>query len=102
MKDDDGSDIDDEDEPEEATANNAALEELAAELADEMGDFSLALAAKRLPAVPSVREVEALLECARNEPRDYLMLRILYYTGVRAHEMSNLTFADISHDDGTV
>lgn len=87
-------------------ARNAAIRamdrEIADELADEIGDVPVELAVKQLPAVPSVREVRTLLDCAKVEPRDYLMVRIFYYTGIRVAELSALTFADVSQDDETV
>lgn len=85
---------------------NAAIRamdrEIADELADEIGEVPIEMAVKQLPAVPSVREVRTLLDCARVEPRDYLIVRIFYYTGIRVAELTGLAFADISQDDETV
>lgn len=94
-------DDDDADEVRKATYR-AMDREIAAELADEIGEVPIEMAVKQLPAVPSVREVRTLLDCARVEPRDYLMLRIFYSTGVRVAELSGLVFADVSQDDETI
>ena len=76
------------------------VKELASELRDEIGNLPIEDAIKHLPAVPSVREVRTLLDCAKDEPRDYLALRIFYYTGIRLSELEKLRFADV-FDDGS-
>jgi integrase/recombinase XerD len=87
---------------ESASGLNGMLTEIAMELQDELGVLSLELVGKRLPAVPSAREVRTLLDCAKDAPRDYLILRLLYFTGMRVGELANVRFADVSHDEGTI
>lgn len=79
---------------------HAMAAEIASELEDEMGPLSLELAVKALPAVPTVREVKSLLLAAQSELRDYLAMRIPYYTGVRVGELAAFCLADF-FDDGT-
>jgi integrase/recombinase XerD len=81
---------------------SAVEAEIASELEDELGEIALHSPMRRLPAVPSVREVRTLLDCAREEPRDYLVLRLLYYTGTRVSELAAICFADVSQEDATV
>ena len=76
--------------------------EIAAELADELGGIAPELAIKRLPAVPTVREVRRLLDCTKEDPRAHLIVRILYATGIRAGELAALHFAHVAFDVGTI
>lgn len=78
----------------------AMAAELASELADEIGVEAFERHVKHLPAVPSVHEVNRLLNAARDEPRDYLIIRLLYYTGMRVGELAALCLADVQFDDG--
>jgi integrase len=78
---------------------HAMAAEIAAELADEMGDLDVDLARKTLPAVPTVREVRSLLDVTRPEARDHLIMRLLYYTGIRVGELAALCFADVRDDE---
>lgn len=75
---------------------------MAAELADELGVQTASLAGKHLPAVPTVKEVRTLLDCAKSDPCDYLMLRIFYYSGIRLGELAALRFADVFDDNATI
>lgn len=90
----------------EVTANGDVsgwLAEIVAELRDEFGgDLPIEVALKKLPATPSTREVRELIESARDHPRNYMILRLFYYTGVRVSELAHLCFADVSYDAGTV
>jgi len=84
----------------EAHAHNI-IAEIVDELGDEIPGMPFADAIKHLPAVPTVREVRTLLEVAKDDARAYLILRLLYYTGIRVGELAVLRFADVSSDDGT-
>ena len=65
------------------------------ELVDELGDA--ALTGKHLPAVPTRREIRRLIQAAR-PPRDRLIMRLLYATGVRVGELVKLQAADVRSD----
>lgn len=62
---------------------------------------------RRLPAVPSRRELSDLLETVREagengsvkDRRDYLILRLLYATGCRRSELSRMLTADLYLDE---
>lgn len=62
---------------------------------------------RRLPAVPSRRELSNLLETVREagengsvkDRRDYLILRLLYSTGCRRSELSRMLTADLYLDE---
>lgn len=53
------------------------------------------------PAVPTPQEVAALLK-APDSPRDALIFRLLYATGMRVGELTRLRFADLNHQDRTL
>lgn len=63
------------------------------ELAGELGVEEL-VRGERLPAVPTRAEMRQLLQ-APDLPRDRLMFRVLYASGVRVGELVQLTFADV-------
>ncbi|CAM9319903.1 unnamed protein product, partial [Phaeothamnion confervicola] len=59
-------------------------------------------AKKTLPATPTREEIRQLLEAPsltdRTGPRDRLILRTLYATGIRLAELCALKFADINYE----
>lgn len=89
------------DDKDDGAAVGVTAGEMLAEMRAEFGDLATGLPMKHLPGVPTVREVHALLDSAKDEPRDHLILRILYYTGVRVGELEALRLADMSFYDGT-
>ncbi|MFQ6050623.1 MAG: site-specific tyrosine recombinase/integron integrase [Candidatus Hydrothermarchaeota archaeon] len=52
---------------------------------------------KRPPSYLSISEVKLLIDTASNE-RDYLMIYLLYYTGIRVSEIVNIRVQDIDFD----
>ena len=59
--------------------------------ADKNGD--------RLPAVLARSEIHELLEAARPEPRDYLLFRTFYASGMRISEVAGILIADLYLDE---
>lgn len=53
---------------------------------------------ERLPAVPTRQEVFQLISAPDN-PRDRLLFRVLYASGIRIAEMCNLLFADVHYTE---
>lgn len=68
-------------------------QEWAVELGDEVTDTAK-LEGKRLPAVPTRAETLTLLQVP-DDPRDQLIFRTLYSTGLRVGELTTLVFADL-------
>jgi len=73
-------------------------EEIAAELAAEFPDAEV-LKGARLPAVPTRGEVTVYMQSAKVDPRDYLISRIFYASGIRLGELVALLFADVLWDE---
>lgn len=76
-------------------------EEIQAELADEIGMVALEYITQKLPAVLSREEMRMMLG-APDEPRDRLLLRVLYATGMRAGEAGSFRHCDVSFDNKTI
>ncbi|MBM3463111.1 MAG: hypothetical protein FJX76_13495 [Armatimonadetes bacterium] len=79
-----------------------ALEEFRQEMADELGGAEF-VRVKMLPAVPTREEVRVILSAAQAESqRDYLILRVLYASGVRAKEVTDIYVCDVKPDESAI
>jgi site-specific recombinase XerD len=81
----------------------SAKEEIAAELRDELGPK--AEEKHKLPAILTREECKKLLNAfkkGKKAPRNRLILRLLYSTGIRIEELANLKFCDIFYDNQTI
>ena len=56
----------------------------------------------RLAAVLTVPEIDAMLEHTKNDPRDHLIIRTLYASGMRRSELTGLLVADFDPHAGTL
>lgn len=56
----------------------------------------------RLAAVLTVPEIQAMLEHTKNDPRDHLIIRLLYASGMRRSELTGLLLADFDPHKGTL
>ncbi|VUT25401.1 MAG: putative tyrosine recombinase XerC-like protein [Candidatus Methanolliviera sp. GoM_asphalt] len=78
-------------------------EEIAAELRDELGPK--AEEKHKLPAILTREECKKLLNAfkkGKKAPRNRLIIRLLYATGIRIEELANLKFCDIFYDNQTI
>jgi len=57
---------------------------------------------QQIPKYLNEEEAHALIECARENIRDYAILRTLAYTGVRVSELCNLEIEDIDFAEGLI
>ncbi len=48
-----------------------------------------------LPVIPTLEEVEELFEITKDHPRNHLIIRTLYSSGVRREELVNIRVADL-------
>lgn len=55
-----------------------------------------------LPAIPSHKEIQALLDFYNDHPRNQLMMRVLYASGIRREELVNLLVADIYFEENII
>jgi site-specific recombinase XerD len=81
----------------------SAKEEIAAELRDELGPK--AEEKHKLPAILTREECKELLNAfkkGKKAPRNRLILRLLYSTGMRIEELANLKFCNIFYDNQTI
>ena len=58
--------------------------------------------ARKLPRFLSDSEVKAMFELSRDHPRDNLLLKSMYYLGLRNSEVINLRYEDIDFINKTV
>jgi site-specific recombinase XerD len=82
----------------------SASEEISSELKEELGTTK-AKEKHKLPAILTREEVGRLLTAfkkGKKAPRNRLMLRLLYATGMRIEELSNLKFCDLFYDNQTI
>ena len=72
------------------------------EMADELPLEVMLRARKTLPATPTRDEIRQILEAPsltdRTGPRDRLIMRTLYATGIRLAELCALKFADLNYE----
>ncbi len=57
---------------------------------------------KQMPKYLTEEEVKKLLEAARENPRDYAILSLLAYSGLRVSELCNLRFEDVDLSERVV
>lgn len=86
----------------------SAIEEIKAELKSEFGRMPEGWSwtrERKLPATLSREECQSLMTAYKKgkfAPRNNLIIRLLYATGIRGEEMENLKFCDIFYDNRTV
>ena len=79
--------------------------EIESELKDELKLKRGELKGKKLPATLTREECKTLIQFYKKGklgPRNRLILRLLYATGMRIDELTNLRFADIFYDNRTI
>ena len=81
-------------------------DEFKAEFKHEIKSFDNVNILRLLPAILSRKECNDLLnaypETTKKNKRNRLVIRILYSTGIRIAELSNLKYCDLNFDDNTI
>jgi len=57
---------------------------------------------KQMPKYLSEDEVKRLLEAAREDPRDYAIISLLVYSGLRVSELCNLRLEDVDFEERVI
>jgi len=82
------------------------IDELKAEFKTELKRVKNVDLSRTLPAVLSRKECNKLMNFYQNgkkyDERNYLAIRILYATGIRIGELSNIRFCDFNYDNQTI
>ena len=81
-------------------------DEFKAEFKHEIKSFDNVNILRLLPAILSRKECNDLLnaypETTKKNKRNRLVIRLLYSTGIRIAELSNLKYCDLNFDDNTI
>ena len=82
------------------------IDELKAEFRTELKRVKSVDLSRTLPAVLSRKECKKLMKFYQNgkkyDERNYLAIRILYATGIRIGELSNIRFCDFNYENQTI
>lgn len=68
----------------------------------DIGNVSVPKRSQQLPKYLNEEETHALIEASRGNIRDYAILHVLAYTGIRVGELCNLKIEDIDFDKGII
>ncbi len=69
---------------------------------DPPGNLTTPKRSRKVPVYLTVDETRRLLETASKNPRDYAIVSVLAYTGVRISELCSLNIGDLDLQDGTL